>query len=76
MAKTKLPTGMRTKYLKCKNCNKQGACYIFDKNLKDEDNPAGMWIMKCKFCTFIHLPSRAKLKICMRSALECKMMGL
>ena len=66
---------MRTQYIKCKICHRKGVAYIFDKNLKDEDND-GMWKMVCKHCGFTHLPSKVKLQICMRTALEVKQLGL
>lgn len=76
LTKTKLPTAMRTEYIKCKICHRKKVVYIFDTKLKDEDNPSGMWKMVCRYCNFTHLPSKVQLQICMRTAQEMKQLGL
>lgn len=76
LPKVKLPTALKTQYIKCKICHRKKVVYIFDSTLKDEENPDGMWKMVCRNCNFIHLPSKVKLQICMRSAQEMKQLGL
>jgi hypothetical protein len=73
--KVKLPTALKTEYIKCKICHRKKVVYIFDSTLKDAEND-GMWKMVCRNCGFIHLPSKVKLQICMRSAQEMKQLGL